>query len=39
MHLAFVDKLASQNNGIKYLLVVVDIFIEICQISDNEKKE
>ena len=24
--LAFVDKLASQNNGVKYLLVAVDIF-------------
>ena len=26
MDLAFVDKLASQNNGVKYLLVAVDIF-------------
>ena len=24
--LAFVDKLASQNNGVKYLLVAVDVF-------------
>ena len=36
--LAFVDKLASQNNGIKYLLVAVDIFHEICQSSNNENK-
>ena len=26
MDLAFVDELASQNNGVKYLLVAVDIF-------------
>ena len=26
MELAFVDKLASQNNGVKYLLVAVDNF-------------
>ena len=26
MDLAFVDKLASQNNGVKYLLVAVDVF-------------
>ena len=38
MDLAFVDKLASQNNGVKYLLVAVDIFFEICQSSNNENK-
>ena len=26
MDLAFIDKLASQNNGVKYLLVALDIF-------------
>ena len=29
MDLAFEDKLASQNNGVKYLLVAVDIFLKI----------
>ena len=38
MDLAFVEKLASQNNGVKYLLVAVDIFFEICQSSNNENK-
>ena len=27
MELAFVDKLAIQNNGVNYLLVAVDIFL------------
>ena len=35
---AFVDKLAGQNTGAKYLLVAVDNFFEICQSSNNEKK-
>ena len=35
MDLAFVDQLASQNNGVKYSIIVVDIF-ETCQSSNNE---
>ena len=30
MDLAFVDKLAKQNNGVKYLSVAVDVFFTIC---------
>ena len=33
MNLAFVDKLASQNNGIKYLLVAVDIFSRFVRVQ------
>ena len=36
MDLVFVDKLASQNNEVKYLLVAVDVFFAICQSSNNE---
>ena len=38
LDLGFVYKLAGQNNGVKYLLVAVDIFFEICQSSNDEKK-
>ena len=31
MDLAFVDKLASQNNGVNYLLVAVDIFRDLSE--------
>ena len=33
MDLAFVDKLASQNNGVKYLLVAVDIFSRFVRVQ------
>ena len=32
MALAFVDKLASQHNGVKYLLVAVDIFSRFIRV-------
>ena len=35
---AFVDKLASQNNGIKYLLVVVDIFLRFVRVQTTKTK-
>ena len=31
MDLALVDKLASQNNGVKYLLVAVDFFRDLSE--------
>ena len=36
MDLAFVDKLASQNKGVKYLLVAVDVFFAIFKSSNHE---
>ena len=33
MGLAFVDKLASQNNGVKYLLVAVDVFLRFLRVQ------
>ena len=36
--MAFVDKLASQNNGIKYLLVVVDIFLRFVRVQTTKTK-
>ena len=36
MDLAFVDKLPSQNKGVKYLLVAFDVFFAICQSSNIE---
>ena len=33
MDLAFVDKLSSQNNGYKYLLVAVDIFSRFVRVQ------
>ena len=32
MDLAFVDKLASQNKGVKYLLVAVDVFVRFVRV-------
>ena len=36
--MAFVDKLASQNNGLKYLLVAVDIFSRFVRVQTMKKK-
>ena len=33
MDLAFVDKLASQNRGVKYLLVAVDVFLRFVRVQ------
>ena len=33
MDLAFVDNLAGQNNGVKYLLVDVDIFLRFVRVQ------
>ena len=38
MDLAFVDKLASQNNGVKYLLVAVDIFLQFVRVQKMKTK-
>ena len=38
MDLAFVDKLASQNNGFMYLLVAVDIFSRFVRIQKMKTK-
>ena len=38
MDLAFVDKLDSQNNGVKYLLVAIDIFSRFFRIQIMESK-
>ena len=38
MALAFVDKLASQNNGVKYLLVAVDIFLRFVRVHTMKTK-
>ena len=38
LDLAFVDKLASQNNGIKYLLVAVDIFSRFVRVQTMKTK-
>ena len=38
MDLAFVDKLASQNNGFKYLLVAVDIFSRFFRVQTMKTK-
>ena len=38
MDLAFVDKLASQNNGVKYLLVAVDIFSRFVRVQTMKTK-
>ena len=39
MDLTFVDKLASRNSGVNYLLVAVYIFFrDFCQSSNNENK-
>ena len=38
MHLAFVDKLASQNKGVKYLLVAVDVFSRFVRVQTMKTK-
>ena len=38
MDLAFVDKLTSQNNGVKYLLVAVDIFSRFFRVQTMKTK-
>ena len=38
MYLAFVDKLASQNNGVKYLLVAVDVFSGFVRVQTMKTK-
>ena len=38
MNLAFVDKLASQNNGVKYLLVAVDVFSRFVRVQTMKTK-
>ena len=38
MHLAFVDKLASQNYCIKYLLVAVDVFSRFVRVQRMKTK-
>ena len=38
MHLAFVDKLASQNNGVKYFLVAVGFFLRFVRIQKMKTK-
>ena len=38
MDLAFLDKLASQNKGIKYLLVAVDVFLRFVNLQTIKTK-
>ena len=38
MDLAFVDKLASQNKGVKYLLVAVDVFSRFVRVQTIKTK-
>ena len=38
MDLAFVDKLASQNKGVKYLLVAVDVFSRLVRVQTRKTK-
>ena len=38
MDLAFLDKLASQNKGVKYLLVAVDVFSRFVRVQTMETK-
>ena len=38
MELAFVDKLASQNNGVKNLLVAVDVFSRFVRVQTRKTK-
>ena len=33
MEMAFVDKLAKQNNGVKYLLIAADIFSRFVRVQ------
>ena len=37
MDLAFVDKLSSQNNGVTFLLVAVDIFSRSVRVQTMKK--
>ena len=38
MDLAFVDKLASQNKGVKFLLVAVDVFSRFFRVQTMKTK-
>ena len=38
MDLAFVDNLAGQNNGVKYLLVDVDFFLRFVRVQTIKTK-
>ena len=38
MDLAFVDILASQNNGVKNLLVAVDVFLRFVRVQTMKNK-
>ena len=38
MDLAFVDKLASQNNEVKYLLGAVEIFLRFVRVETKKTK-
>ena len=38
MDLAFVDKLASQNKGVKYLLIAVDVFSRFVKVQTTKTK-
>ena len=38
MELAFVDKKASQNNGVEYLLVAVDVFWRFVRVQTRKIK-
>ena len=38
MNLAFVDKLANQNNKVKYLLVAVDVFSRFVRVQTMKTK-
>ena len=38
MDLAFVDKLARQNKGVKYLLVAVDVFSRFVRVQTMKTK-
>ena len=39
MDLAFVDKLATLNNGVKYLLVSIDVFSRLVRVQPMKSKE
>ena len=39
MDLAFVDKLATLNNGVKYLLVSIDVFSRLVRVQPMKSKD
>ena len=39
MHLAYVDKLAKENNGLKYLVVRQDLFDRTIKAKGNKIKD